>query len=143
MKNRAEQRVHFPDATFRTYVQGFDRNNDGMLYMRDIDVRGASITSLEVIGYFTSLRTLDCSNNALTTFDLSKNTELQELYCEGNKLTTLDVSGHTKLTKLAYDNNNLTSLNVSMCTVLKELEHLICVGNNALLNLNLAVIQLC
>jgi hypothetical protein len=48
---------------------------------------------------------LYCSNNQLTSLDVSKNTDLTNLSCENNQLTALDVSKNTALTYLECRDN--------------------------------------
>lgn len=71
----------FPDSNFRDLVSAdFDKNSDGFLSaaeigaVTDIRCRWRCIASLKGIEYFTSLQTLDCYSNQLTSLDLSANT---------------------------------------------------------------------
>ena len=61
---------------------------------------------------------LHCSENQLTSLDVSGCTALTELRCSENQLTNLNVSGCTALTKLYCFSNQLTSLDVSKNTAL-------------------------
>ena len=88
---------HFPDPAFRDYLKLADILQDGMLSdteitgVTGIDVSGLGIQDLRGIGYFTELESLDCSDNQLTSLDLSANTKLETLKAEGNRLDiTLD-----------------------------------------------------
>ena len=107
-----------------------DRNGDGQISEKEAAVTteisgalvDAGIRNLEEIKYFTSLTSLYCSRNELTSLDLSKNTALAGLDCSGNDLTSLDVSNNTALTSLNCRSNDLTSLDVSNNTALKSLE---------------------
>ena len=83
------------------------------------------LTSLDVSGC-TSLTNLDCSNNWQTSLDVSGCTALTKLDCFGNELTSLDLSKNTALTELDCSSNKLTSLDVSKNTALTELD---CFGN--------------
>ncbi|MDY6122679.1 MAG: hypothetical protein SPI72_06385, partial [Porphyromonas sp.] len=56
---------------------------------------------------------LNCSNNQISSLNLSKNTELEHLLCNSNQLTSLDLSQNKKLTVLECRSNQLTSLNLS------------------------------
>ena len=138
---------NFPDEAFREYLKKFDINHDNKLAsaernVTEISVINQNITTLKGIEYFRKLKTLSCSDNQLTSLDVSKNTELQKLYCDGNQLTSLevgentvldtlhcynnqltslDVSKNTNLTLLYCDSNQLTSLDVSQNTALQEL----------------------
>ena len=77
---------------------------------------------------------LQCSNNQLTSLDVSKATALEFLDCFLNQLTSLNVSGCTALRVLTCYDNQLTSLNVSKNTAL---EFLYCFRNQ-LTNLNVS-----
>ncbi len=88
---------HFPDPAFRDYLKLADMNQDGQLNedeiagVTGIDVSGLGIQDLRGIGYFTELESLDCSDNQLTSLDLSTNIKLETLKAEGNRLDiTLD-----------------------------------------------------
>ena len=118
---------NFPDANFRTIVEGFDTNNDSSLSdteiaaVKKINCFRKRITNLKGIEYFTSLNNLWCAENKLTALDVSKNTALTDLYCSSNQLTTLDVSKNTALTDLDCGRNQLTMLDVSKNTALTYL----------------------
>ena len=122
----------FSDNNFRNWVlaQGYGKDgvltDDEIASVTEINVDGKNIASLKGIEYFTALKELDCSENKLTTLDVSKNTALTVLYCNDNQLTSLNVSGCTALKWLYCQYNNLTALDVSKNTALKELY---CHGN--------------
>ena len=65
---------------------------------------------------------VDCSDNQLTSLDVSKNTALTKLYCFSNQLTSLNVSKNTALKELYCGENQLTSLDVSKNTALTTIE---------------------
>ena len=88
---------------------------------------------LDVSG-LTYLRSLACSENALTALNLGGLTSLTYLGCDDNNITELDVSGLAALEILRCYSNNLTELNLSHLTAL---ESLYCYGNN-LTELNLS-----
>jgi uncharacterized repeat protein (TIGR02543 family) len=125
--------TNFPDEVFRTYVSGkIDADHDGSLSADEISstttisvshqpAEETDISDLKGIEYFTSLRELDCSYNALTSLDVSSNTALEELLCYDNKLTSLDVSSNPALVTLDCGNNKLTSLDLSNNPALKTL----------------------
>ena len=118
---------NFPDANFRTIVEGFDTNNDSSLSdteiaaVKKINCFRKRITNLKGIEYFTSLNNLWCAENKLAALDVSKNTALTDLDCGRNQLTTLDVSKNTALTYLSCGYNQLTTLDVSKNTALTYL----------------------
>ncbi|SHM98493.1 T9SS type A sorting domain-containing protein [Flavobacterium xinjiangense] len=63
------------------------------------------INDLTGIQDFTGLKVLECSSNALTTLDLSKNIALTRLQCNSNYLMSLDISKNIALTDLNCSNN--------------------------------------
>ncbi len=119
----------------------------------------SNVTSLEV-GYrniadltgiedFTDLTNLFCTNNQLTSIDLSNNTALEYLFCANNQLTSLDVSNNPALIYFRCEYNQLTSLDVSNNTTLEvlicennQLKSLDVTNNNALTNFNFSYNQL-
>ena len=144
---------NFPDPNFRAYVkEKLDTDNNNCLSESErnavtkIDVddgyNGQKLTSLKGIEFFPNLERLYCSENQLSSLDVSKNTALeglicfnnqlsslgvsqnaalQELYCYKNQLTELDVSGNPVLWYLDCGTNQLTSLDVSKNPALKYL----------------------
>jgi trimeric autotransporter adhesin len=84
------------------------------------------ISDLTGIEDFTALITLNCTNNNLSSLDISKNTNLTTLICSGNKLSTISILSNTALKKLDISNNLLTSLDISANT---GLERLLCASN--------------
>lgn len=80
-----------------------------------------NISSLEGVEYLPNLIYLSCSDNNLTSLDLTGNKVLQYLNCQDNELTDLNVSGLSNLASLYVNQNKLTSLNLSGLTNLKAL----------------------
>lgn len=74
----------------------------------------------------TAMIKLYCTNNLLTNLDVSNNTNLKELYCSGNSISILNLSNNNVLELLWCRTNSLTTLNLSSNTSLKQL---ICKGN--------------
>ena len=103
----------FPNATFREWVLAQEYGADGYLtdgeivFVKQINVYDKSIADLKGIEYFTNLTDLDCSNNKLTSLDVSKNTNLKILNCSNNQLYTLDLSKNTKLTSVYCYKNHI------------------------------------
>lgn len=91
-KNIAIDESNFPDGNFRFYVaEHLDSSANGSLDRREADIKtlnvsGLGILDLRGIEYFSELENLDCSDNELTSLDLSKNPALQVLNAEGNRL---------------------------------------------------------
>ena len=119
---------NFPDEKFRAFVAQYDTDNDNFLYSTELDLVTAmdvskqGIKDLTGIECFSSMWFLDCSENNLSSLDVSANTKLTHLVCCENNLSSLDVSANTKLTTLDCSwNRNLSSLNVSQNTALMGL----------------------
>ena len=95
----------FPDKTFLEYIRTtFDKDSDGHLdpyewpAVTKIDVHSKNITSLDGISVFRYLTELNCSDNQLTSLDLSYNTKLtpENFECSGNKYPiTIDETERT------------------------------------------------
>ena len=129
-----EQYTLIPDTNFekRLIALGLDDIADGKVLTPDImsvtklDLYSNAINTLKGIEDFSSLTTLNCNFNNITTLDLSKNTLLTSLSCRMNKLNVIDVSKNTLLTSLDVYSNNLNVLNLSAN---KELTYLDCSSN--------------
>ena len=112
--------------------------------VKSIRISGQNITSLEGIEAFENLEYLDCSNNPLTSLDVSAFKELKELYCSNcfnqspasrsYENDVLDLSENTKLERLSCMNNQLISIDVSKNTALTFLE----LDNNQLTTLDIS-----
>ena len=134
--NNANQIVNIPDANFKAYLvsnTAINTNGDNEIQVSEasvfndtIDCRSMNISNLKGIEAFTALTYLACSENQLTSLDVSQNTALTYLDCSENQLTSLDVSKNTALTELYCGGNQLTSLDVSKNIALRKLS---CFGN--------------
>ena len=120
--------AHFPDEIFRAYVdENFDTTDDNVLSAKEIAavteiaVPNLGIADLSGVAYFSSLKTLKCGSNRLTTLDVTGCDALEYLDCSFNKLTSLNVSDNLALEGLQCTYNKLTDLTVSANTALKEL----------------------
>ena len=103
-----------------------DRNGDGQISEKEAATATSvsaygGIRNMDEIKYFTAITYLGCSENQLTSLDVSNNTSLTNLYCSTNQLITLDVSNNMALTILWCFDNKLTSLDISNCTALTDL----------------------
>ena len=102
-------------------------NREQIMQVKVLDIRKTNDPTIcDEIGFFRNLEELDCSENDITSLDISNNPKLTYLDCYDNQLTSLDVSNNTALTTLSCSYNQLTSLDVSNNT---ELEYLICYRN--------------
>lgn len=134
--NIAIDAAHFPDANFRACIlneeKGIDANRDGILSVleirncKELNIEKYGIQDLTGIEYFTYLKYLNVSRNALTKIDISKNSRLVDLKCTGNALTALDLKQNTSLETLDCSQNQLTALDVTGNVYLVDLK---CTGN--------------
>ena len=118
--------TNFPDDAFREYVKQFDTegDGDGTLSADEIssvtEIGGSQgtgalsgVSSLKGIEYFTSLTTLDCSDNTISTLT-SLPASLTTLNCSGNAdLAEVDVSSCTNLNSLVCNGCKVTKLTVN------------------------------
>lgn len=113
-----------PNSSFISSLEGILSFGN----LQDLDCSNNQLTSLNLSG-LTSLITLNCGGNQLTTMNLSGLTNLEHLNCggTGNQFGSLDVSGLTNLRVFICVANGLSSLNVSGLT---NLETLACSRNN-------------
>lgn len=117
------QNVYIPDANFKAKLvanNAINTNGDSEIQIAEasafkgtIEVGHSNISDMTGIEAFTGLTGLYCTNNLITSIDVSANTRLTFLSCSNNKLTSLNVSANTRLTYLNCFNNLLTSLDVS------------------------------
>ena len=134
----------FPDAAFRNWIKNPENisgaGTDGVLTAQEIaditsmDLSEASIASLEGIEVFTSLKNLNCSDNQLTTLDLTGVTSLEWLYCRRNPLQTISIAGLSKLKYADISQNQITSLSLDGLTALEFLH----AGDNKLTQIDLS-----
>lgn len=110
----------FPDANFRKYVSSLLQEQEVHKIVH-IDVANKAIKSLKGIEYFTSLLSLNCNNNDLTSLDLSENVELMTLYCSNNSLSSLNIKKNISLVTLCCKGNQLKELDLQSNIVLKDL----------------------
>ena len=120
--------TNFPDDNFRELVKTLDGGDDGsftpdeIAKITRIEYKNQGIKSLKGIEHFTNLTVLVCSENPLTSLDVSQNTKLEWLRCSSTELTSLDVTANTELIGLECNNNQLSELDVSNNRKLDVLE---------------------
>lgn len=126
------------DIFLQFCIREFDTDGDGEVsqyeadQVRTIDCSGMEIVKLTGIGKFSNLETLDCSNNRLTTLDLSQNRHLASLICTRNALRKVTVAGCKELRTLDCAYNSLSSLDLSSVSALQRVD----CSNNSLSTLN-------
>jgi Leucine-rich repeat (LRR) protein len=123
------QIVDIPDANFKAKLieLGVDTNADGniqqseALAVTSLNIPVSNIADLTGIQAFVNLTNLECSQNQLSTLDLSSLTNLTDLQCTYNQLTSLNITGLTNLQLLYCNNNLLASLDLDGLTNLNSL----------------------
>ncbi|MFN6945024.1 MAG: leucine-rich repeat domain-containing protein [Cytophagaceae bacterium] len=106
LKNRLMQ--NYPHV-----MQGEELNiTEAAAVTGTLNLSGAGIVDASGIEYFTGIRTLNITNNQLTTIpDISATTELVNFYANGNQLTSLpDMTDLIHLEDFQVMHNNLTAL---------------------------------
>ena len=114
------QYTSIPDPRFERALEDLGHDDipeDGRVLtgiiqtIRSLDIRGERITDLTGIEDFTALTFLNCSENNLTSLDLSNNTYLEEIFLERNELTHVNIKNgtNTNIQKfVTKDNSSLT-----------------------------------
>ncbi|MGB3343153.1 MAG: hypothetical protein WBA61_04520, partial [Aequorivita sp.] len=123
------QIVNIPDVNFKNALieAGVDTNGDGEIQLSEaeavinLNVSFQEIQSMEGIQSFVNLEVLHCSNNQISSLNMSHNLNLQWLTCGSNYLSNLDITQNLNLINLWCDNNQLSDLNVSQNLNLKSL----------------------
>jgi len=130
--------VNIPDPNFKNYLLGnfeINKNGDGEIqceeaegYFGDIDCSGLEIADLTGIEAFIYISYLNCSDNNLTSLDLSQNNELSQLNCSGNNLNTLKLVENRFMWLLNCSGNRLGNVDISKNPSLQVVD----VSNNRL-----------
>ncbi|AUC16186.1 hypothetical protein BTO06_13895 [Tenacibaculum sp. SZ-18] len=125
------------DESFESYLEGINVGNgiigDGLVFtelvaeLTELDVSYQYISDLSGIEYFTSLTTLNCSGNELTSLSVTDLKDLTTLDCSYNDITVLDITKNTNLVNLNCSANQLSELNTLSNSLL---ESIICEVNN-------------
>ena len=115
--------TYIADNNFEQVLIDLNIDSDGIINnsvatadvvgVNSLNVSSKNITNLKGIEDFTSLETLYCNSNALTSLDISQNTALTYLDCYTNQLSSLDIGQNIALERLDCRSNQLTSLDVS------------------------------
>ena len=119
----------FPDVNFRAYLsENVDKNGDGRLSTgeivatKSISCPNMGIATLRGIERFYMLEELDCSQNSLSSLDLSENKNLNTLRCQDNRLTSLDLGNNQKLEFLWCFGNQISAMDLSHNTLIYNLD---------------------
>ncbi len=125
--------VTIPDVNFRARLQilyptcfvgaQMETTCAGITSATTLNVSNLNIANLSGVEYFTSLQTLNCNNNQLTSLPTLP-TSLQSLSCENNQLTSLPVLPSSLQILMCYGNQL-----VSLPTLPASLTNLGCTSN--------------
>jgi len=133
------QNINIPDPNFKAFlVSNYDTNGDGEIQVSEaeavtgtMDTPGTSaspgnIMDFTGVEYFTGITKLDCSDEKLTSLNVSSNKNLTYLNCGDNDIASLDLGTNTNLTYLDCYYNQIIFLDVNSIT---KLTHLNCSTN--------------
>jgi len=123
------QDISIPDPIFKirllTHDPVIDTNEDGeiqqnealevttSLYLSGDTASEQNILDLTGIEAFINLKTINASNNELTSIDVSQHLALENLRVNNNNISQIDVSQNAALKLLSMYNNSLSSLDVT------------------------------
>jgi hypothetical protein len=128
----AAQFLNYCQSQMGTDGNGWDKNTDGKLSLTEVAavknlyLTDKSIEDLTGIEWFSGLQYLNCSNNKLTTLDVSQNMALSELHATENQLNYIKLPDSDKLNTISLggylSRNKLASIDVSRLPNLYNLE---------------------
>ncbi|MCA0931254.1 tandem-95 repeat protein [Lutimonas saemankumensis] len=103
---------------------------DGEGKLKELILNSLNITSMKLENC-RFLEILSCTDNQISSLDMSFNPELKDLYCHSNQLQSLNISKNRNLSILACFSNRIAELDVSQNEKLRTLS----CSNNLLTNL--------
>ncbi|HEU0136594.1 MAG TPA: T9SS type A sorting domain-containing protein [Flavobacterium sp.] len=123
------QVVNIPDANFKAKLIALDvdTNSDGEIQVSEaivpytLNLSNSSITDMTGIEAFVNLFFLNCSNNNISTLDLSSIVGLQSIDANNNPLTSINISNLANLTGANLQHCNLDALDVTGCAAVMSL----------------------
>jgi len=137
--DRNIRNAEIPDANLRWAIRhSLGIRNDKAIRLSDIsklvrlDTPWNNISDLTGINLATSLRILECSNNNLSTLDLSSNPAIKTVRIGGNRLSSINLQNNINLTSLDAGFNRLNSIDLAGAPKLRWLY----LNNNNLTELN-------
>ena len=109
---------NFPDAALRRYLRTLAAKDGYTLTEKELAVESLVFSRYGVedptgLGFFTAVRSLDCSGNRLSSLPAGLLKGLSSLNCANNRLTALDLSGSGALRSLDCSGNRLAALDLS------------------------------
>lgn len=115
----------FPPHLFELALAG-PMNISGFENLEELQCSGLGLTELTVDS--PNLKTLNVSDNDISSLSLSNPKDLEIFYCSSNPLETLDLTGYSALSVLVCIDCQLTELNIS--PIKNTLNQLFCSDNN-------------
>lgn len=123
------QLTYIPDDNFEQAIINLGKDDFKNDYVEtqkiknitQLDVSQKSIKNLTGIEDFTSLISLKCFNNQLSSLNVNNLSNLKELWCHNNNLTSINVSLNLNLELFWCYGNNLTILNLNNNSKLVDL----------------------
>ncbi|MGQ8875168.1 leucine-rich repeat domain-containing protein [Paenibacillus sp. TSA_86.1] len=118
----------FTDEHFKQYILVNYCDQRGYIHAQDVsgieilELPKVGMKNLQGIEYFTELKLLDCSYNALTSLNVEHNLKLETLLCRENQMVELLLHSNTELETLDCSFNRLRKLDFSRNQKLKSVE---------------------
>ncbi|MCH2223137.1 MAG: T9SS type A sorting domain-containing protein [Crocinitomicaceae bacterium] len=97
------------------------QESEALAYTGYMECSNIGISNMNGIEAFVNMTGLNCSDNQLSSLNVSANTALTQLRCYNNQLTSLDITNNTALIGMSCAVNQITSLDVSQNTLLESL----------------------
>ena len=150
--------MNIPDANFKnalvndnvqdtdgngSYDNDVDTNDDGEIQVSEAEavqilkIDGKSISSISGIENFANLKSLDCSNNILTTIDMTFLTEIDKFDCSNNDLINLNWSNLIRVNNSINFSYNSLLTNVDLSSLISVGGGFTCTSNGGLQSLYL------
>ena len=116
------QNTSIPDANFEQALIDLGIDSDGLNgqvlttninTLTDLYIIDKNISDLTGIQDFSSLTSLNCAYNNLTSIDISNNTDLESLDFSSNQITSINLNANLRLKTLICGYNQLGNLNIS------------------------------
>ena len=137
LKHSYGQYTAIPDPNFEQALIELGIDSDGQINGQmytddavgvvDLDVNNRNISDLTGIEAFIDLSNLGCTDNHITSLDLSGNLKLKNLICNYNQLTSINVSQNLELLELYCGGNQLSTIDLGNNGLLERLD---CYSNN-------------
>ena len=99
---------NFCQALLNIIPKGYITSSD-VPNITSLDVSNKNISSIVGIQWFSDLKTLNCSQNNITSFNISMLSKLQTFDCSYNQVSTIYGTFPSTLTNINLYSNNLTS----------------------------------